>query len=211
MEIILTESQYIKILIEENLGNTKSEFEKSDSLIRKIIKDVKVNHKLNFTMALTWGPIMGGLLRPVSDYLNNLDPTISSSDLSLILFGIMVTFFSSNKELLNKTLKLIKERKLVTYFDRAIIKTWDLKTSFVSFLESLGVTVSNVSNMLAYSFLIPLIPQLFHLRDLNFSQEDLTIIAKGITASTVAVVNKTLVLEVLRKIINRFKSSKSSE
>jgi hypothetical protein len=116
MEIILTESQYIKLLIEENLDNAQSEFEKSDSLIRKILKDVKLGHKLNFTMALTWGPIMGGLLRPVNDYVNNLDPTISSSDLSLILFGIMVTFFSSNEELLNKTLKLIKEKKLVTYF-----------------------------------------------------------------------------------------------
>jgi hypothetical protein len=211
MEIILKESQYIKLLIEENLDNAQSEFEKSDSIVRKILKDVKLGYKLNFTMALTWGPIMGGLLRPVGDYLNNLDPSISSSDLSLILFGVMVTFFSSNKELLNKTLKLIKEKKLVTYFDRAVMKTWDLKDAFVSFLESLGVTVSNVSNMIAYSFLIPLIPQLFHLRDLNFSEDDLLAITKGITASTVAVVNKTLVLEVLRKIIKRFKTSKSSE
>jgi hypothetical protein len=108
MEIILTESQYIKLLIEENLDNAQSEFEKSDSLIRRILKDVRINHKVNFTMALTWGPIMGGLLRPVNDYINNLDPTITSSDISLILFGIMVTFFSSNKELVNKTLKLIK-------------------------------------------------------------------------------------------------------
>ena len=38
---------------------------------------------------------------------------LSESDITLICFGITLTFFSSNKEKLHKVLEIIKEKKLL--------------------------------------------------------------------------------------------------
>jgi len=206
MELILTESQYIKLLTEEKKNEIEITFDKSTSLVKKIIKDVKQQYGLHFTFALTWGPIIGGLMGPISKYVHNLHPELSSSDVTLILFGIIVTFFSSSDELVQNTMKLIREKKLIRTFDSAIMKTYDLKDAFFDFLKSLNITFSKVSNMLAYSFLVPLVPLIKDFADLNVTPEDISMIVKGLTGLSATVISSTLLTEILTKMIKRFRS-----
>ena len=170
MDIILTESQYIQLLVEKNENKIASVFEKSKDFTKKLISDVKEQYNIDFTFLGTWGSVIGGFVSPISKYMEGTYPNLTDQDITLITFGITLTFFSNNKEKLNKVLQLIKEKGIITFFDRAILKAYDLKDAFIGFLDSLNLTMSKVSNMLAYCFLIPLVPLLKDLSDLNLSK-----------------------------------------
>jgi hypothetical protein len=212
MEIILTESQLQRILLEQSGDEIKNEFDKSKKFVRDVISYVKRQHKIDFTFAATWGAALGGFSTPVGNYLNNLDPTLSEGNIKLIVFGIILTFFSSNTEKLGKVLDIIKKEGLVTYFNSALRKSYDLKDAFVEFMKSLNLTFSKVSNMLAYAFLIPVIPLLEHLpligSGLSDTQEQLFI--DGILHYSSTMVGSSVIYEIIKRMIKRFKSSRSS-
>ena len=70
---------------------------------------------------------------------------LSESDITLICFGITLTIFSTNKEKLHKVLEIIKEKKLITFFDRAMIKSYELRDAMFNFLENV-ILISPVSD-----------------------------------------------------------------
>ena len=58
-----------------------------------------------------------------------------------------------------KLLEEIKKRKLVDYFDTCLEKFNSLKDSFENFMKSLDITFKK--DPLSYSFLLPVIPDLY--------------------------------------------------
>ena len=206
MDIILTESQYIKLLLERHENKMSDVLQDNKSIVQKIISDVKSKFGIDFTFLGTWGSVIGGFVGPISDYMANRYPNLSETDISLITFGIVLTFFSSNKEKLNKVLQLIKEKKLVTFFDRALSKAYDLKEAFFNFLESLNVTFSKVSSMIAYAFLIPLMPLLKDMVSLDMSKEQIDLLVMGLTHYTGLSISSSLLYNIVKKIIERFKT-----
>lgn len=207
MDIILTESQYLNLLVERNENKIFGVFEKSKDFTKKIFNDIKKQFGIDFTFLGTWGSVIGGFSGPIASYLEGHYPNLDEQDITLITFGIILTFFSSNKEKLNKVLQLIKEKGIVTFFDRALLKAYDLRDAFFGFLESLNLTMSKVSNMLAYCFLIPLVPLLKELSDLNLSKDQVDLVVSGI-GHYAAVSGMSKVIEsMVSSILKRFKSS----
>lgn len=205
MEILLTESQLKKILTEERKGEVKSIIDDSKKFTRKLLKDVKQQFNIDFTFALTWGSVIGGFIGPVSRYLEGRYPNLTQSDIVLLSFGILLTFFSDNKDKLRKVLNIIKERSLVTVFDLGLSKAYDLRDSFFGFIESLGITLSKVSNMMIYTFLIPLVPMIKDIADMSLTPEQLQIILKSFLTYGVAIISKSILTELLKKMFRRFK------
>lgn len=206
MDILLTESQYIKLLIEEKNSGIKSTFTDSTNLVKDIIQDVKSKHGIDFSFAATWGAVIGGFVGPISNYLHGTYTNLSESDISLISFGILLTFFSSNKEKLNKVLSIIKKEKLITFFDRGLMKAYDLKDAFFSFLESLNVTFAKTSNMLAYAFLIPLVPLIKQISEMELSSDQLDLLIKGLSHYSATIVSSTILHKIIKKMLKRFRS-----
>jgi len=206
MKIILTEDQYISLLKEEKENEIEQTFTNSKNFTKKIIKDVKNQYGIDFSFALTWGSVIGGFVGPISKYLEGKYTNLSDSDITLICFGIILTFFSENKEKLNKVLELIKEKKLITFFDQAMMKSYDLKDAFFNFLDSLNMTFSKVSNMAAYTFLVPLIPLLKNLSDMDLSEDQINLLSMGISHYTGVLISSKIITELINKIIKRFKS-----
>jgi hypothetical protein len=207
MDIILTESQYVKLLVERNENKILGALEKSKDFAKKIFDDVKKQFGIDFTFLGSWGTVIGGFSGPITKYMEGLYPNLEQQDITLITFGIILTFFSSNKEKLNKVLQLIKERGIITFFDRALLKAYDLRDAFFGFLESLNLTMSKVSNMLAYCFLIPLVPLLKELSDLNLSKDQIDLIVSSIGHWGVVTGGSKIVEPMVSSIIKRFKSS----
>ncbi len=207
MDIILTESQYLNLLVERNENKILGVFEKSKDFAKKIFNDIKKQFGIDFTFLGTWGSVIGGFSGPIASYLEGHYTNLDEQDITLITFGIILTFFSSNKEKLNKVLQLIKEKGIITFFDRALLKAYDLRDVFVGFLESLNLTISKVSNMFAYCFLIPLVPLLKELADLNLSKDQVDLVIFGI-GHYAAVIGMSKVIEsMVSSILKRFKSS----
>jgi len=205
MDLILTESQFIKLLKEQQEEEIAGIFEKSRDFTKKFLKDVKKQFGIDFTFLLTWGSVIGGFVGPISNYMEDRYSNLSESDITLICFGITLTFFSSNKEKLHKVLEIIKEKKLITFFDRAILKSYELKDAMVNFLDSLNVTFSKVSNMIAYTFLIPLVPLLKNMSDLDLSEQQVNLIVTGVSHYTGGIFASNLLTTLIDKIIKRFK------
>jgi hypothetical protein len=206
MKLILSESQYINLLKEEKEEEISQTFSNSKDIAKKIVKDVKKQHGIDFTFALTWGSVIGGFVGPVYRYMEGTYTNLTEDEISLICFGIILTFFSDNKEKLKKVLELIKEKKLVTFFDRALLKSYDLRDALFGFLESLNMTFSKVSNMLAYTFLVPLVPLVKNLADMDLSTEQMELVVMGITHYTGGIISSKIISELLEKMIKRFRS-----
>ncbi len=207
MEIIITESQYIKLLVEKNETEIANIFTKYKNITNTIFSDVKKQYKIDFTFLGTWGSVIGGFIGPISEYMSGKYANLSETDITLISFGIILTFFSSNTEKLQKVLKLIKEKQIVTFFDIAIMKAYDLKNSFLDFLSSLNLTMSKVSNMIAYAFLIPLMPILKNVVDMDLSEEQIDLIVIGVSHYTGLSIGAKYLKYMIEEIINRFRIS----
>jgi len=207
MEIILTEAQLNRILTEEKSNIISSILDKSDSAVKRIVKNVKNQYKLDFKFLSTYGAIIGGFAGPVEEYLRGLYPNLDEKDISLICFGIIMSFFSSNTEKLGKVLDLIKENGLRTYFDRALRKSYDLKDAFTEFLESLNVTFSSVGNAMAFAFIIPMVSVIYDIT----TQEgnvglNVEMLIKSILSYKVLSASSETLSELFSKMIKRFRS-----
>jgi len=206
MKIILTEDQYISLLKEEKENEIEQTFTNSKKFTKRLLRDVKNQYGIDFNFALTWGSVIGGFVGPISKYLEGKYTNLSETDITLICFGIVLTFFSENKEKLHKVLELIKENKLITFFDHALMKAYDLKDAFFNFLESLNMTFSKVSNMVAYTFLVPLIPLLKNLADMDLSSDQIHLLSMGVSHYTGTIISSKIITELIKKIIKRFRS-----
>lgn len=211
MDIVLTESQYIRILKEQNENKIAGVFQDSKSFTKNLLSNVKKQFGIDFTFLGTWGSVIGGFVGPISDYLNGRYVNLSDSDITLISFGILLTFFSDNKEKLRKVLDLIKERGIITFFDRALMKSYDLKESFFSFLESLNVSFPKLGNMISYTFLVPLVPLIFNLSNLDLGKDQIELIIKGISLYVGGILSTSIIESIISKMIKRFKNSDNNQ
>lgn len=206
MKVLINESQFLKILRENKENEIEGVFADSKEFTKKVISDVKKQYKLDFTFLTTWGSVIGGFVGPISNYMKGEYPNLTEQDVTLISFGIILTFFSSNQEKLNRTLKIIKSRNLVEFFDISLMKAYDLRNAFFSFLESLNLTFSRVSNMIAYTFLVPLVPILIDLAKFDLSEDQIKLLAMGISHYTTTLVSSNVLNRMITKMIERFRS-----
>lgn len=161
MKIIITESQHKKILLESASENVINKLESLRSFFIDVSKTVKKQFGIDIEFLLTWGTTIAGFVKPVSDFIKGEFPDITVTNLALISTGIILTYFTSNKKLVGEVISKIKENGMIYEFDKMLNKAGQLKKVFFRFVESLGLPMAKIVNMLAYSFLIPIIPELY--------------------------------------------------
>jgi hypothetical protein len=206
MKIIITESQK-SIILAENIGSEiNNKLKNMKTFTKTIITSTKKQTGLDLSFLLTWGATLGGFMGPVAKYMEDKNPTLTDSDIALISVGIILTYYNNNKEDLKKVLDLIKERKLIGEFDDALTVADEVKIKFLNFIESLGVTVSSIGNMMAYTFLIPLLPEIYNLVQGTGNEVDPDMIVKRILNYGLVTVSSLFVKEIIIKIVERFKS-----
>jgi hypothetical protein len=206
MKIIITESQK-SIILAENIGSEiNNKLKNMKTFTKTIITSTKKQTGLDLNFLLTWGATLGGFMGPVAKYMEGKNPTLTDSDIALISVGIILTYYNNNKEDLKKVLDLIKERKLIGEFDDALMVADEVKIKFLNFIESLGVTMSSIGNMMAYTFLIPLLPELYNLSQGTRNDVDSDMIVKRILTYGLVTVSSLFVKEIIIKIVERFKS-----
>ena len=205
MNILLTEDQYKKILGESVSNDVKEKMVKSESLTKQIVRDSKQKFKLDSSFLLTWGAVLGGFMNPVVQFLNGKHPELTSTDISLISLGVIMTYFFSNTDKLRTVLDLIRKNGLVNEFDEALQKAGALKDAFVEFMRSLGVLISSVGNMLAYTFLMPLLPTLLTMSQSGITEAKLQFLVKSIMGYVGLITSSTALQKIIEKMVNRFK------
>jgi hypothetical protein len=205
MKVIITEKQYKKIICE---GSSKNLSEKLDGLknfFDEVNKECKKQMGFDLDALATWGVTISGLIGPVNQAIKGEFPELSNQNSILICVGILLTYYTSNKEKLHKVLQKIKEKELIFEFDTALSLTEKIKKTFISFMESLSLPIGKLANIMAYTFLIPIIPELYEIGNSGdySSFEDVT---KRVMAFVTMGYSGVAIKKILESIIQRFKN-----
>jgi hypothetical protein len=202
MKIIISESQNKMLLTESFVRRISDSIKQLTTFSKKVLNDASEQTGLDFGFMLSWGATLGGLMMPVSKFIEGEYPELSSTDISLLITGAIVTYYTSNKKILGELLEIIKEKGLVKIFDDVLRTTNKLRTVFLSFIESLNVTMGNLANMLAYTFIIPVLPQLYQMAQEGFSSEDTSLIIKRLLSYGIIKVSGIILKSLVTKILN---------
>jgi hypothetical protein len=156
MKIILTETQYKNILLENYKDEINNKIVKMYDFSKKVIKDAMHQFNDDFKFLLTYGAGIGAIMIPVNEYLQDNFSGLNNIQIAGIsVMAISVVFFE-NKNLKN-SLGKINSMNLSDELDSAISFTKKLKDKFIYLLRLLGVSIHRISNIISYSFLIPIL------------------------------------------------------
>lgn len=204
-KIILSEQQRKMILIESVSNDIEDVQKHSEKLSEKIYSEIKNQLSFDFKILLTWSTAIGGFLTPLTQLIKGENPELSEMDSYLILCGVVFTVLFQNKE----NFKLIKDelvkRGIYDTFLHIKDKALDLRKTFFSFLSGLNITTHTMSGIVAYSFLIPIVPILMQLSSgESLSPDDISEIVKRVSAWGLTIVSANTLKNVITKIISKF-------
>jgi hypothetical protein len=152
MKVILTENQYKKLLRESFKSTVSNVLSNVSEFTLKVIKDATQQLKFDFRFLLTYGSGIGAILKSVYEYLEGNFVGLSTNEIAgLTVMAVAVVFYENKdlKELLNK----VDSSKL----SNAVSYTDNLKNRFTHLLKVLGLSIHRTSNIISYSFLVPVL------------------------------------------------------
>ena len=203
--ILITENQK-RVLLRESVNRElvdviKRNYEFTKDVLSKSSKQIGEN--LQFL--ITWGASIGGFVGPLNEFIEGRFPHLTEHDISLILTGVIASYYIDNKKLVAKILKVIKSKELMGEFTSVLRKSSQLKDTFVEFMESPNLTVHKITNIMSYTFIIPAIPIIYSAA-VNHSLEskDAKELALRFASFGLLTVGGLVLKELLGKLIRRF-------
>jgi hypothetical protein len=89
---------------------------------------------------------------------------------------------------------------------KAVSKGKELKRSFVRFIESLNMTLHKVTNMMTYTFIIPLVEKILSMSQYGeITSDDIKQLAMRIASFGLLTVSSITVVTLIKRMVNRFK------
>jgi hypothetical protein len=174
------------------------------SYTSNLVDRAKSIYGLNLKLLLTWGASVGGFVLPLDEFIRTGRFELNEAEQILILVGIACSVFYDNSRALKLIYKKIKEQGLEDTFKEVLIKSKNLKNSFSKFLSSANVTISSSLDLVAYSFLIPIITDILN----GASSGDVGMVAKTIAkrlvASGVVIVSQAVLTDAIKKLVKKF-------
>jgi len=206
MDFLINESQLNYLVESENSEKFTRNMKQLNSFTVNLVNKAKRIFGLNFKFLITWGPVIGGFVGPLDKYIRDNYLEFSEDSIILITLGIACTYFYQNKKETKKLYEQIEKEGLVSFFEEMLLKSKQLKDSFISFMESLNLTLGTTVEMIHYSFLIPIINDLQQVAHgaTNIASASKIIVERLITSGVVLITSQTLI-DVISKILKRFK------
>lgn len=205
VQVIITEN-HKKYLIKESLSNLMSDtIEQMNSFTKKVLKESSKQIGMNLEFMIGWGAAIGGFMGPINDFVSGRHPELSDVELSLIITGLIANYYFENKELSQKIYSKLKEKNLLSIFKEAKTKSSELFKTFILFIQSLNLQLQRVTNIMSYTFIIPLLPMIYDIAkaghiDMNQTKE----IAIRIAGFATLTVSGIMLKNLLWKLIKRF-------
>ena len=203
--ILITESQK-RVLLYESVNDEFTDIIKRNyDFVKDVINKASEQMGMNLQFLVTWGASIGGFIGPLNEFIQGRFPELTEEQMTLILTGIIATYYIDNKKLVAKILKEIKSKGVMGEFTSALRKSSQLKETFIEFINSLNITLHKVTNIMSYAFLIPLIPIIYNSAvNQVVTSSDAKEIALRVSAFGLLTVSGIIVKELFTKLINRF-------
>jgi hypothetical protein len=205
MDIVITESQKNRIILESKTQEIPFKIKKAKSFATKVLNDVKKQISNDLKFILTWGSSIGGIMHPLNEFINGEYPELTQLDVSLIIVGAVSIVFFNNTEVYKEIKNIVKEKNIIQALISAINKTEELKEVFYKFINGLNLSLHQMTNIISYAFIIPILPSIYEMvSNQEFSSGQVEIIIKRIIASVSVALSGILVKELIEKLIKRF-------
>jgi len=203
MKAIITEEQYRRVITESIKEDFEKKLEVAYGYGKDIVKDAQEQLGLSFKFLLTYGAGIGSLVSPIVDYLNGQYAGLSESEIhGLAVAAISIVFYNAKDYI--KIYNKMKKDGLIDEFSHTISYTQKLKEKVTRILDVLGMSIYSGLDIVAYSFLLPILPALINL--LQNPEMDM-IALEGLTTSSFitlsAIALKTIIEKLSDKISNK--------
>lgn len=206
VSIIITESQKVMIISESFGKNFEDTLTRNYELVKKVLNESKEQIGINLGFLLSWGATIGGLIGPIHDFVLSKNPDLTEVEISLILTGVISTYYLDNKSKLEKIYEVITEKKLDKIFEKTLKKSDELRDTFIDFMGSLNLTFHKFTNIMSYTFIIPILPQLYEMVSQGgIDHKNVPEITKRILGFSLITVSGIMLKELVSKILKRFK------
>ena len=127
MKILISESSNKMILTESVLNDIKDKLMSAKEVAIEAIKSTAKQLNMDLKFLLTWGASIGGLMGPLSDYINGNYPEIDDASVYSLIVGAVSIVFYNNEKQIRKVIEDIKEKGLSDVFSDVLEKTKELK------------------------------------------------------------------------------------
>jgi uncharacterized membrane protein len=203
--ILITESQKKTLLYESVNEEFTDIIKRNYDFVKDVVTQASEQMGVNLQFLITWGASIGGFIGPLNEFIQGRFPELTEEQITLILTGIIATYYIDNKKMVVKILNEIKSKGIMGEFTSVLRKSSQLKETFVEFVNSLNITLHKVTNIMSYAFLIPLIPIIYNSAvNQVISSSDVKEIALRISAFGLLTVSGIAVKELFSKLIKRF-------
>ena len=206
VSILINENQQRQLIVESLSDKFKEIIMTNKELISKIVKSASKQINFDLSILLTFSTSIGGFIGPLDQFIKGEFPELTPMQVSLILSGIIFQYIKDNQEPLNKILKKIKEEGIEKPFKSISQKGEELKDTFLDFLESLNISIQKTSNLMGYTFLIPIIPIVYGaIQSGVISDDNITELVKRLSSFIGFNYGGITIKELVTALINRFR------
>lgn len=205
MEITISESVKKQLIKESMIDDFKKILNRIASVGEKSMEESDLMGKFDTKFLLSWSATIGGFIGPLNDFIAGREHNLTQGEIMAISIGVAATLFYNNQKLVSKILNRIKELGLIDTFKMALEKGKELKGALISFLESIGITTSNLLHVASFTFIIPTVGVFIGMAENSqVTYEDISEIAERIIAANVtrhsAVIVKNAVKSIFEKL-----------
>ena len=205
MKIIITESQKIRIFESKILKKLDMDLQILKKNAEEILSDIKKATKINFSFLLTWGVGVYGVMGTLNQFVEGEFPKLSNNEVAALVTAGTMIFFDKKNQRLKQLKEKVDEMGLSDELKIVLGKSSKLKSTFTNFMEDVLNTSYELGNIIAYSFLIPILPILYNLEKDGISSDGLDEIITRLISFGVVVSSNEVLHKILKKVQKKIK------
>jgi hypothetical protein len=205
MKLIISENQYNKLILESSKDSLTDFLSDLKEFASTVIEKTQSEVGINLKMLTIWGAGVGGIMVPLNEFIENGDFNLNDFQTASILCATAAILYGESKGVINELVKIIKDEKVTDAFEVVLSKGIKLKKVFLDFIQSLNMTLSSVSNIMSYAFIIPILPLIWEISQTGVTSQGIKeIVIRLMSFGLTAITGNTL-RELFTKLINRFR------
>jgi hypothetical protein len=205
MKLIISENQYNKLILESSKDSLTDFLSDLKEFASTVIEKTQSEVGINLKMLTIWGAGVGGIMVPLNEFIENGNFNLNDFQTASILCATAAILYGESKGVINELVKVIKDEKVTDAFEVVLNKGVKLKRVFLDFVQSLNMTLSSVSNIMSYAFIIPILPLIWEISQTGVTSQGIKeIVIRLMSFGLTAITGNTL-RELFTKLINRFR------